>query len=79
MATYRVCFDGKWQGTFDDRDEALAWARDVGDTDRIVHVAQRRLGGMKLVAVYPESRAEEGRELWRGRGRGHGYGLGGGI
>jgi hypothetical protein len=42
MATYRVAFDGKWQGTFDDRDDALDWAREVGETGRLVYVIQRR-------------------------------------
>jgi hypothetical protein len=78
VATYRVAFDGKWQETFDHQEQALEWAREVGDAGRIVHVAQRRLGGMKLIAVFPESRAEEARELWRTRGDGY-LGVGGAI
>jgi hypothetical protein len=63
--TYRVAFDGQWQGDFEDRDVALDWAGSVGKTGRIVHVAaRRRLLGLKLVAVFPESEAEEGRRLW---------------
>jgi hypothetical protein len=72
MATYRVAFDGKWQQDFEDQEEALAWAREVGDTGRMVHVARKRLvKDLELVAVFPDSQAEEGRELWRTRLRGY--------
>ena len=71
MPTYRVCFNGKWQGDFDDQEEALDWARAVGETGRIVHVASFGSGRLmrwiktpKLVAVFPEAQGEEGRRLW---------------
>jgi hypothetical protein len=32
MAKYRVAFDGEWQGTFGDREDAFNWAREVGET-----------------------------------------------
>jgi len=35
MAKYVVGFDGRWQETFDDRDEAIEWAREVAGTGRI--------------------------------------------
>jgi hypothetical protein len=78
MSAYRVCFDGKWRGKFDDRDEALEWAKSVGDTGRIVHVARSRILRMpELVAVFPESQRKEAEHLWRVRASGSGA-LGGG-
>ncbi len=72
MPTYRVAFNGKWQGEFEDQADALQWAREVGETGRIVHVASFSGGRLmrwiktpKLVAVFPETRAEEGRRLWK--------------
>ena len=59
VATFKVCFDGKWQGDFDDRQEALAWGREVGETGRLVQVAQVRRLDLKLIAVFPEDGAEE--------------------
>ncbi len=71
MATYWVAFDGKWQGRFQDQADALQWAREVGETGRFVHVASYSGGRLmrwiktpKLVAVFPETQAEEGRRLW---------------
>ena len=64
MATFKVCFDGKWQGDFDDHQEALAWGREVGETGRLVQVAQVRRLDLELIAVFPEDRAEEGRWNW---------------
>jgi hypothetical protein len=77
VSTYRVSFDGEWQGTFEDRDEALDWARTVSETGRLVHVAKRRALGMKLVAIFPEGEAEEGRRLWKAREAGSGWAGGG--
>lgn len=65
MALYRVAFDGKWQGKFDDKEDAVDWARAVGDTGRIALVIQRRWRGPKLVAVFPESRTDEALAMWR--------------
>jgi hypothetical protein len=71
MAVYRVAFDGKWQEDFDDQEEALAWAREVGETGRIAYVVafggplRRWIASPKLVAVFPESRAEEGTDRWK--------------
>ena len=71
-ATYRVAFDSRWQGDFEDREDALDWAREVADTGRLVHVAMRRTLAPKLVAVFPESQAKEGERLWRLRLAGFG-------
>lgn len=70
MARYRVCFDGKWQGDFDDEADALGWAREVADTGRLVYVARSRFSLPRLIAVLPEDRAEEGEWLWKTRDRG---------
>jgi hypothetical protein len=73
---YKVCFDGRWQGTFAP-DDALAWAKEVAETGRLVVVARRRWHlGLRLIAVFPEDRAEEGQELWRTRAWGFGGGAG---
>ena len=65
MGAYRVCFDGKWQGSFDDCQDALGWAREVSETGRLVWVVQRRLiRPSKLIAVFPEDQVEEGKRLW---------------
>lgn len=67
--TYKVCFDGNWQGAFDDLDDALDWARKVADTGRLVHVVERRIvRAPKLLRVLPEHRAEEGERMWKSRG-----------
>jgi len=68
MPTYRVAFDGKWQETFDFEDEAMEWAREVGETGRLVWVIEkRRLRRSRLSAVFPAERADEGRLLWDNR------------
>ena len=72
---YKVCFDGKWQGKFDDLDDALDWGREVGETGRLVHVAERRIvRAPKLIAVFPEDQLEEGRRIWKTRMEGAGAG-----
>jgi hypothetical protein len=66
MSTYIVRFDGKWQGKLHDLDDTLDWAREVGETGRLVLVVERRfIREWKLIAVFPEDRIEDGRTLWR--------------
>ncbi len=79
MARYRVAFDGKWQGKFNDQEDAVGWARAVGETGRIAYVIQRRWRGPKLVAVFPESRTDEAMAMWRVTGTDGGGGAGGGA
>jgi hypothetical protein len=68
VSRYRVCFDGKWQESFSDREDALDWGRAVGDTGRIVHVVKSRLLlNLKLIAVFPEAHAAEAKRLWEAR------------
>ena len=55
MARYWVAFDGRWQSTFHDRDQAIDWANEVGDTGRVVHVIERRWFRPKLIASFPEN------------------------
>src|SRR5262245_25950585 len=45
--TYRVCFDGKWRGDFEDHREALGWAREVGETGQIVYVVAFGRGALR--------------------------------
>jgi hypothetical protein len=72
MATYRVAFEGKWQGTFDERDDALDWAKEVGETGRLVYVEKRRWWfPPRLVATFPRERAHQAKAFWSHRG-GHG-------
>jgi hypothetical protein len=77
VATYRVAFDGKWQEDFEDLGSAVEWAQQVGETGRIVHVVSRNGLSLELVAVFPESHAEEGKRLWDKRGAGSSSGGGG--
>lgn len=77
MAKWHVGFDGRWQESFDDFDEAVEWAREVAETGRTVDVAQRRLLlGRKLVAVFPESERAQREALWSASAI---LGLGGGT
>jgi hypothetical protein len=64
-ASYRVAVHGKWDQNFGDREEALRCAREMALPDRITYVAMRRGLRLKLIAVFPDSKAEEGRRLWR--------------
>ena len=78
MARYSVCFDGKWQGKFDDVEDALAWARDVSETDRQVVVVKRSLLHMpKLVAAFPPEWEEDAKLIWEARRWTNGGGGGG--
>lgn len=70
MTRYRVAFDGKWQGTFDDRNDAINWGHAVGDTGRIVHVVQRRWLWTKLIATFPEGEGHVAGVYWSIRGPG---------
>jgi hypothetical protein len=71
MATYRVGFDGKWQGDFDNEAEAIAWATEVGETGRVAFVVKFEAPFRReLVAIFPEERREVGEELWRVPGPG---------
>ena len=71
---YKVCFEEKWQGKFGDLDDALTRGREVGETGRLVHVVHRAIFSTRLLAVYPESRADEGLRLWKLRAYGAGFG-----
>jgi hypothetical protein len=69
VTTYRVGFDGRWQDTFDYEDEAVEWAKEVADADRVVFVVEQRLLRSKLIAVFPESEAATWRDVWNKMGR----------
>ena len=75
MSRCRVCFDGKWQETFYDEDEAITWAKEVGDTGRLAYVVKSSFPlPAKLVAVFPEERRELGEMMWSLRAGGAGGG-----
>lgn len=69
MAKWHVSFDGRWQESFHDLDQAVEWAKEVAETGRTVDVAQRKyFFGRKLVAVFPESARAEREALWSAAG-----------
>jgi hypothetical protein len=76
MATYRVGFDGRWQGDFDSRERAMYWAGEVHETGRTVYVIEARMLRKKLIATFPDDPAI--RKGWRGGWAGPGVDPGGG-
>ena len=72
-AKFSVAFDGQWQEEFDTLSEAVEWAQEVSATGRMTWVAERRpFFLVRLRAVFPESRAQEGKRpigARRGGGR----------
>jgi hypothetical protein len=65
MAKYQVGFDGDWQETFGDRDEALQWAKEVAETGRVVDVAVKRRGlPRKFLTAFPESERAGREAAW---------------
>lgn len=65
MAKYEVGFDGAWQETFDDRDEAVQWAQNVSETGRIVDVVVKRRGlPRKFLTAFPESERAAREAAW---------------
>lgn len=65
MARYTVGFDNRWQESFDDLEEATAWAREVAATGRTVEVIGRRFGLFAyFVAGFPESEHEKLKARW---------------
>jgi hypothetical protein len=66
MGKWYVAFDGRWQESFDDLDEAEEWAREVAETGRTVDVAQRHLLiGRKFVTAFPESQRGMREAVWK--------------
>jgi hypothetical protein len=66
MAKYEVGFDGCWQETFDDRDQAIQWAREVAETGRVVDVIlkHRILPFRTFVTAFPESEYALRKAAW---------------
>lgn len=65
MAKYEVGFDGRWQETFDDRDQAIQWAREVAETGRVVDVVlKRHFLPRKFVTAFPESECAARKAAW---------------
>jgi hypothetical protein len=65
MARYTVGFDGRWQESFDDLDEASTWAQEVATTGRTVEVIGRRFGFARFITAFPESEREALAARWR--------------
>jgi hypothetical protein len=85
MTTFIVGFDGKWQEKFEDRDDAIQWAREVATTGRTVEVISRRFGFCKFLTAFPESERDALAARWKrppltlfGDGTGGGIGDAGG-
>lgn len=65
MAKYEVGFDGQWQETFKDREQAIEWAREVAETGRVVDVVVKRFPLFrKLLTVFPESARASREAAW---------------
>jgi hypothetical protein len=65
MAKYEVGFDGRWQERFDDRDEAIQWAREIAETGRVVDVVRKRpLLPRRFVTAFPESERAAREAAW---------------
>lgn len=65
MAKYEVGFDGSWHETFNDREQAIQWARKVAETGRVVDVVlKRRLLPRKLLTAFPESERAAREAAW---------------
>ncbi|HEX7293096.1 MAG TPA: hypothetical protein VF259_01005 [Solirubrobacterales bacterium] len=66
MAKWYVGFDGRWQESFHDLDEALEWAQEVAETGRTVDVAKRQLLiGKRFVTAFPESQRAMREGVWK--------------
>ena len=63
MARYKVSFDGAWQGSFDIKAAAVAWAEEVPESGRVAYVAKRAGLRTTLVAVRPDT--PENRARWK--------------
>lgn len=65
MAKYEVAFDGDWQGTFSDHDDAIQWAKEVAETGRIVDVVvKRRWLPRKFLTAFPDSERDARALAW---------------
>jgi hypothetical protein len=65
VAKYEVGFDGSWQEAFDDRDEAIQWAKEVAETGRVVDVVlKQRLLPRRFVTAFPESERARREAAW---------------
>jgi len=66
MGKWYVGFDGRWQESFSDHDEAIEWAQEVAETGRTVDVAQRHLFfGKRFVTAFPASQRELREAVWK--------------
>jgi hypothetical protein len=79
MAKYEICFDGRGQERFDDREQAILWAKEVAETGRVVDVVlRRRFLPRKLLTAFPESERAAREAAWSVPWTGGGIGVVGG-
>ena len=65
MAKYLVAFDGSWQESFTNYDEAIEWAQEVAETGRIVDViVKKRLRPRRFLTAFPESERAARQAAW---------------
>jgi hypothetical protein len=66
MPKYEVGFDGRWQETFDDRNQAIQWAQEVAETGRVVDVIlkYRLVPFRKFVTAFPDSEYAARKAAW---------------
>lgn len=65
VVTYVVGFDGRWQETFDDREQAIQWALEVSEAGRVVDVVlKRRFLPPKLLTAFPGSERATREAAW---------------
>jgi hypothetical protein len=65
MAKYEVGFDGRWQQSFDDRDQAIQWAQEIAELGRVVDVVRkRRFMPRRFVTAFPESELAAREAAW---------------
>jgi hypothetical protein len=65
MPTFRVAFDGEWQGDFDTLADAVEWAEEVAMTGRMTYVIERRVLLSRFRTAFPQERAAELKKHWK--------------
>lgn len=65
MSTFRVAFDGEWQGDFDTLADAIEWAQEVALTGRMTYVIERWGVISRFRTAFPEERVDELRREWK--------------
>jgi hypothetical protein len=66
MSRFRVCFDGRWQASFETLDDATDYARGASKSGTMTWVVQGRFLGLfpKLDAAFPEKQRDAVERAW---------------